>query len=151
MLYDQVRNSQVEIPCDGLTAEELEAFCSAAKIQFISVGTNENRNDQTMFSAGTIEFPMRGVTIAFSKVIEWKHALAAIGEQVAEGGMYRSYDGDVVTTVCDALDSDTNERLIVYRGQDGRTWTRAYADFFRVVENVKGELVPRYVHFADGA
>lgn len=140
MLYDQKRDGQVKIPCEGLTSDELEAFCTAARIQFLWV----NPEDLTEFRAGTIEYPMRGVTVKFSTVQDWVHALAAIGDRVTEGGRYRSFQGVVVTTVCDAIDVETKGRVIVYRDEEGQTWTREYDQFFRVVEDKNGKLVPRY-------
>lgn len=150
MLYDKQRSAPVVIPCEGLTADELATFCKEMEIEFFAVGTPDNWDDKEVFRAGTIEYPARGCNVRFSKVLEWKDAVSAIGLRVAEGGQYRHYKGGIYTTVCEATDEASKQRVVVYRDQDGRVWTRPYANFFNVA-NDSGKLVARFSYMPAGA
>jgi hypothetical protein len=56
---------------------------------------------------------------------------------------YRHYKGGVYELVCEAeLEADLTP-VMVYRGEDGRTWVRPKAAFFETVE-VDGAQVPRF-------
>jgi hypothetical protein len=56
---------------------------------------------------------------------------------------YRHYKGGVYDLVCEAeLESD-HTPVIVYRGQDGRTWVRPKAAFFEIVD-AGDARVPRF-------
>lgn len=145
MLYDKHRSGPVAIPCDGLTAEDLAEFCKDMEIEFVAVGDPDNWDNTEVFRAGTIEYPSRGCTVRFAKVLEWKAAVAAIGQQVFEGGVYRHYKGGSYTTVCEATEEATGRSVVVYRNAEGRVWTRPTKDFFSVA-NQDGRLVARFAH-----
>ncbi len=56
---------------------------------------------------------------------------------------YRHYNGGVYELVSEAtLEADLTP-VIVYRGEDGRTWVRPSAAFFEQVE-VDGVRMPRF-------
>jgi hypothetical protein len=56
---------------------------------------------------------------------------------------YRHYKGGVYEVICAAtLEADLTA-VIVYRGQDGKTWVRPRDAFFGVVE-VDGVRMPRF-------
>jgi hypothetical protein len=57
---------------------------------------------------------------------------------------YRHYKGGVYDLVCEAELEADHTPVIVYRGQDGRTWVRPKAAFFETVE-VDGARVARFV------
>jgi len=57
---------------------------------------------------------------------------------------YRHYKGGVYDLVCEAELEADHTPVIVYRGQDGRTWVRPKAAFFESVE-AGGAQVPRFV------
>jgi hypothetical protein len=56
---------------------------------------------------------------------------------------YRHYKGGVYELVCEAVLEADHTPVIVYRGEDGRTWVRPKDVFFETVE-VDGTLVPRF-------
>jgi hypothetical protein len=56
---------------------------------------------------------------------------------------YRHYKGGVYELVCEAVLEADHTPVIVYRGEDGRTWVRPKDAFFETVE-VDGTLVPRF-------
>lgn len=56
---------------------------------------------------------------------------------------YRHYKGGVYDLVCEAELEADHTPVIVYRGQDGRTWVRPKAVFFEMVES-EGGRVPRF-------
>lgn len=56
---------------------------------------------------------------------------------------YRHYKGGVYDLVCTAELEADHTPVIVYRGQDGRTWVRPATSFFETVE-VDGAPVPRF-------
>lgn len=56
---------------------------------------------------------------------------------------YRHYMGGVYDLVCEAEVEADHTPVIVYRGQDGRTWVRPKAAFFETVESEDGR-VPRF-------
>lgn len=146
MLYDKRRSGPVVIPCEGLTAEDLETFCKEMSLEFFSVGTPDDWEDLTVFRAGTIDFPSRGCNVRFEKVLEWKAARAAIGPQVTTGGLYRHYKGGLYETVCDAREEATKRRVVVYRNVESQeVWTRPWVDFFSVA-NKEGTLVARFAY-----
>jgi hypothetical protein len=58
---------------------------------------------------------------------------------------YRHYKGGVYDLVCEAELEADHTPVIVYRGQDGRTWVRPKAAFFELVEgDAGGARVPRF-------
>jgi hypothetical protein len=56
---------------------------------------------------------------------------------------YRHYKGGVYELVCEAVLEADHTPVIVYRGEDGRTWVRPKDVFFETIE-VEGERVPRF-------
>ncbi|ALK96394.1 hypothetical protein AB595_05355 [Massilia sp. WF1] len=56
---------------------------------------------------------------------------------------YRHYKGGVYELVCEAVIEADHTPVIVYRGEDGRTWVRPKDAFFETVE-VDGACVPRF-------
>jgi hypothetical protein len=56
---------------------------------------------------------------------------------------YRHYKGGVYELVCEAVLEADHTPVIVYRGEDGRTWVRPKDVFFETVE-VDGVLAPRF-------
>ena len=56
---------------------------------------------------------------------------------------YRHYKGGVYELVCEAVIEADHTPVIVYRGEDGRTWVRPKDVFFETVE-VDGAHVPRF-------
>lgn len=56
---------------------------------------------------------------------------------------YRHYKGGVYDLVCEAILEADHTPVIVYRGQDGRTWVRPKAVFFELVDS-GGAQVPRF-------
>lgn len=148
-LYDKHRSAPVSVPRADITPNDLAAFCESEKFQFHAMGQppspgSAGWDDETVFRVATHEFPARGYTIALDTVAQWKRATAAIGPKVTEGGIYRHFMGEEVTTLCQASDAENTGDVIVYRDAAGRVWVRSFEDFFRVIR-FKDELVP---HFA---
>lgn len=57
---------------------------------------------------------------------------------------YQHYKGGICEFVAEALHSETQELLVVYRDlKDGRLWVRPHKMFFENVE-VDGKEVPRF-------
>lgn len=57
---------------------------------------------------------------------------------------YRHYKGGLYDLLCEAkLESDPSVTMIVYRAEDGSTWTRPSDVFFELVE-FEGKTVPRF-------
>lgn len=148
MLYDNHRSNPAIIPVAGLTPQDLADFCKAAQLSFHAVGTPDNWDDAETFRAATLDVPARGVSIPFSKVLAWKAALAAIGPQITEGGVYLHFKGGIYTTVCEATEESTLRQVVVYRGVDGKVWTRPRENFFSVTTDSGGNLVPRFAYRA---
>lgn len=47
---------------------------------------------------------------------------------------YRHYKGGIYELVCEAVLEADHTPVIVYRGQDGKTWVRPREDFFALVD-----------------
>ena len=56
---------------------------------------------------------------------------------------YRHYKGGVYEVVCEATIEADLTAVVVYRGQDGKTWVRPRDAFFGTVE-VDGTCLPRF-------
>jgi hypothetical protein len=57
---------------------------------------------------------------------------------------YKHFKGRLYEIVCEAIDSETQDDLIVYKSlKDGKVWVRPKKMFFEKVE-VNGEVVPRF-------
>jgi len=56
---------------------------------------------------------------------------------------FRHYKGGLYELVCEAVLEADHTPVVVYRGDDGRTWVRPRDAFFETVE-VNGERVPRF-------
>lgn len=56
---------------------------------------------------------------------------------------YRHYKGGVYDVVCEAVLEADHTDVVVYRGQDGKTWVRPRDAFFGLVD-VGGERIPRF-------
>lgn len=145
MLYDKHRGAPAIIPCEGLSDDDVSDFCQNASIEFFAIGTPDNWNDTTVFRAATMEYPARGCTVTFAKVLEWKNAMDAMGERVTQQGRYRSHTGEVCTTLGEAIDDTSKQTMIVYQTNEGHLRTCPTADFFKVVHD-NGKLVPRFAH-----
>jgi|APAra7269097559_1048567.scaffolds.fasta_scaffold12607_1 hypothetical protein len=56
---------------------------------------------------------------------------------------FRHYKGGVYEVVCEATLEADHTAVVVYRGQDGKTWVRPRDAFHGSVE-VDGERLPRF-------
>jgi hypothetical protein len=56
---------------------------------------------------------------------------------------YRHYKGGIYDLVCEAELEADHTSVIVYRGQDGRTWVRPKPAFFETIEH-DGVRVARF-------
>jgi len=57
---------------------------------------------------------------------------------------YKHFKGGLYEIVCKAIDSETQDDLIVYKSlKDGKVWVRPEKMFFENVE-VNGLIVPRF-------
>jgi hypothetical protein len=63
---------------------------------------------------------------------------------------FRHYKGGLYELVCEAVLEADHTPVIVYRGEDGRTWARPRDVFFETVE-VDGARVPRFALMSDPA
>ncbi|EPJ7982298.1 DUF1653 domain-containing protein [Pseudomonas aeruginosa] len=144
-LYDCHRNAPAVIPHPGLTPEDVLAFCEEMHIGFHAVGTPGDWENQEVFRVGTHTVPSRGLDVKFSKVLEWKAAVASIGEKVFEDGRYRSFKGEMVTTICSATDTRTGGKVVVYRDEAGQVFTMPIELFFDVTTHDE-ILVARFQH-----
>jgi hypothetical protein len=147
-MYDSQRNKPVVIPCEGLSVETLASFCSFMNFRFHAVGDPDNWENLEVFRVGTQTYPSHGATVKFAKVIEWKEAMDAIGERIFEGGVYRHYQGELVTTMTEAWDEAEKRAVVVYRNTEGRVLTLPVAGFFTVV-NDNGKLVAKFSLVSD--
>jgi hypothetical protein len=141
-LYDSHRTAPAVITQAGLTTEEVAAFCKYFDLDFVAVGDPDDWDNLEVFRAGTHTYPSCGRTVRFSKVLEWKQAIEAIGPRVYEGGEYLNYNGGISTTIHLALDDQKNCSRIVYRTCDGQVHVCDVASFFGLVD-VEGKLTPR--------
>ncbi|MDU8350699.1 hypothetical protein RYA05_02205 [Pseudomonas syringae pv. actinidiae] len=139
MPYDANLNAEAVLP-EGVTAEMLDTFCKEYGFWFHAVGHPDDWKDTESFRVGTHRVPSVGHTVKFAKVIEWKAAIDSIGERVYEGGTYRHYQGDTVTTICRA-----EGNMIGYRHESGRNYFVEIGDFFTIVNN-DGVLVAKFSH-----
>jgi hypothetical protein len=57
---------------------------------------------------------------------------------------YRHYKGGVYEVVCEAILEADHTAVVVYRGQDGKTWVRPADAFFAPVD-VDGVSMPRFL------
>lgn len=62
---------------------------------------------------------------------------------------YRHYKGGLYTVLCIATHSETNEKLVVYKGCEGKVYARPYDMFFGKVE-INGELIHRFAKLKEG-
>jgi hypothetical protein len=56
---------------------------------------------------------------------------------------YRHYKGTIYELVCIAIHSETDEKLVVYKNEEGETFARPYDMFFENVA-VDGKSLPRF-------
>jgi len=63
---------------------------------------------------------------------------------------FRHYKGGLYELVCEAVLEADHTPVIVYRGEDGRTWVRPRDVFFDIVE-LDGARVPRFAPLAASA
>jgi hypothetical protein len=57
---------------------------------------------------------------------------------------YKHFKGGLYEIVCEAIDSETQDDLIVYKSlKDGKVWVRLKSMFFETV-TLNGEIVPRF-------
>ena len=56
---------------------------------------------------------------------------------------YRHYKGGVYEVVCEAILEADHTVVVVYRGEDGKTWVRPRDAFFGFVD-VDGACLPRF-------
>jgi hypothetical protein len=141
-LYDSHRTAPAVITQAGLTTEEVAAFCKYFDLDFVAVGDPDDWDNLEVFRAGTHTYPSCGRTVRFSKVLEWKNAIEAIGPRVYEGGEYLNYDGGISTTLYLALDDQKSRSRVVYRASDGQFRICDVESFFGLVD-VEGKLTPR--------
>jgi hypothetical protein len=144
-MYDCHRSKPVEIPCEGLSVETLASFCNFMDFSFHAVGEPGDWDNLEVFRAGTQTYPSHGVTVKFSKVIEWQQAIDSMGERYFEGGVYRHYEGDLCTTISEAWDEAAKRAVVVFRNAEGKVRTLPIPEFFDVV-NVDGKLVAKFTH-----
>lgn len=141
-LYDSHRTAPAVITQAGLTTEEVAAFCKYFDLNFVAVGDPDDWENLEVFRAGTQTYPSCGRTVRFSKVLEWKQAIEAIGPRVYEGGEYLNHDGGISTTIHLALDDQKKSHRIVYRTDDGQVHVCDVESFFGLVD-VEGKLTAR--------
>lgn len=59
-------------------------------------------------------------------------------------GKYKHYKGGLYEVLFDAIHTETEERLVIYKSlKDGQIWARPYEMFFENVE-YKGKIMPRF-------
>ncbi|MBJ2214102.1 MULTISPECIES: hypothetical protein [Pseudomonas] len=143
-LYDSHRTAPAVITQAGLTTEEVAAFCKYFDLNFVAVGDPDDWDNLEVFRAGTQTYPSRGRTVRFSKVLEWKNAIEAVGPRVYEGGEYLNHDGGISTTLYLALDDQKSRPRVVYRASDGQVRVGDVESFFGLVD-VEGKLTPRRI------
>lgn len=141
-LYDSHRTAPAVITQAGLTTEEVAAFCKYFDLSFVAVGDPDDWENLEVFRAGTQTYPSCGRTVRFSKVLEWKNAIEAIGPRVYEGGEYLNFDGGISTTLYLALDDQKSRSRVVYRACDGQIHVCDVESFFGLVD-VEGKLTAR--------
>lgn len=147
-MYDSHRSKPVEIPCEGLSVETLASFCNFMDFRFHAVGEPDNWDNLEVFRAGTQTYPSHGVTVKFSKVIEWQQAIDSMGERHFNGGVYRHYEGGLCTMITEAWDASAKRPVVVYRDAEGKVLTLPIPEFFDVV-NVDRKLVAKFVFVPD--
>lgn len=132
-----------------LCKQDIEEFCAGTNMRFMFLGEPDNMDSAEVFRLGTQDWPSKGVTVHFDKVIEWKRARAQIGVENTSGGTYREYTGGFVTTVAEALDmANDGASVIVYKDSEGVFRTLPKTEFFRVVSH-EGKLMPRFAEAVD--
>lgn len=67
------------------------------------------------------------------------------GMETLEPGPYVHFKGGRYDVVGEALHSETEERLVVYRSADGRLWVRPLEMFLGTAQLDDGVVVPRFV------
>ena len=63
---------------------------------------------------------------------------------------YRHYKGGVYEVVCEAVLEADHTAVVVYRGEDGKTWVRPRDAFFGFVD-VDGACLPRFAPLVPAA
>lgn len=145
MLYDKQTAAPAVIPHEGLSPDDIADFCQAMGFSFHAVGTPANWQDPTRFRVATHEYPSRGYDVNFSKVVEWKEAMAEMGPRIMQGGQYRNPQGEVFHTVCSALNAGSTMEVVVYKDSTGQHWTMPSQTFFSVT-NDEGRLKPKFAY-----
>lgn len=56
---------------------------------------------------------------------------------------YKHYKGNIYELLLIATHSETEEKLVIYKNEEGQVFARPYGMFFEEIE-VNGELVPRF-------
>lgn len=135
-----------KLPVASVTPEDVEAFCSAHKVKFHALGTQEDANDPEHFQVVTILGHDMAVPVPYENVRSWKAARDQIGERRVSGGRYRHYKGGVYETIGPATIEATMEDAVLYKGVDGKVWVRPVNDFFDVALVGGGNFVPRFVY-----
>lgn len=148
-LYDKQTGAPATVSHPGVSVADVKLFCEQNSLQFHAMGCPEGAggsgwSDSTVFRTATHEYPARGVTISLDTVAEWKRAFDAIGPRVVEGGVYRYWEGEVYTTMCEATEMEGGRTVIVYRDAVGRAHTLPVEQFFGVEKGADGRLVPRF-------
>jgi cyclomaltodextrinase len=60
-----------------------------------------------------------------------------------EKHLFLHYKGKLYTKIGHATHTETGEKLVVYRDQDGKIWCRPFDMFYEMVE-INGKSVPRF-------
>ncbi|MCC5611875.1 hypothetical protein LC612_35375 [Nostoc sp. CHAB 5834] len=145
MLYDKRTSAPAVITYEGVSPDDVKDFCEAMNFTFDAVGTRADWNDPTGFRVATHEYPSRGYDVRFSKVVEWKEAMAQMGPRVVQGGLYRNPEGEMFHTVCSALTSGSNFEVVVYKDAQNQHWTLPIREFFSVTKE-SSRLAPRFAY-----
>jgi hypothetical protein len=56
---------------------------------------------------------------------------------------YRHYKGSIYEFISIAIHSETDEKLVIYKNEEGKVFARPFDMFFEDVE-YEGEFVPRF-------
>lgn len=56
---------------------------------------------------------------------------------------YKHYKGAIYELICIAVHSETGEKLVIYKNEDGTSFARPFEMFFEEVK-VEGKTIPRF-------
>lgn len=131
----------------GVSAEDIQAFCADRNVSFYALGRPEDWNDESVFRVGTHTGPAMGVTVPYTAVLDWKQAMARMGERRTFNALYRHFrTGGVYEAIGTCMLEAEGAPAVLYKGADGVVWARATARFFEVVPSPQGGFEPRFAY-----